>query len=103
MSSNELTIKRTEEGGKLTLSLSGEINSLTAKDLEDEIYALDCDELVFDFAELDYTTSAGIRILLSAKSGMNAKNGEMYVINPNDSVREIFEIVGLYSQFVKEQ
>jgi anti-sigma B factor antagonist len=49
--------------------------------------------LEFDFAELAYISSAGLRVLLSAQKKMN-KQGEMIIRNVSDTVMEVFEVTG---------
>ena len=81
--------------GNLVVSLIGELNSFTANDLE-EVIKNDLNgvkSLVFDFKELDYLSSAGLRVLLVAQKIM-AKQGKMTLRNVNQSVMEIFEITG---------
>ncbi|MCR5212045.1 MAG: STAS domain-containing protein [Lachnospiraceae bacterium] len=48
---------------------------------------------MFDIAQLEYTSSAGLRVLLSAQKIMN-KQGSMVVKNASDEVKEIFEVTG---------
>ena len=50
-------------------------------------------ELVFDFSKLDYLSSAGLRVLLSAQKRMN-KQGSMKLRHVNDTVKEVFDITG---------
>ena len=50
-------------------------------------------ELVLDFEKLDYISSAGLRVLLSAQKTM-AKQGEMKIIHVNETIMEIFEVTG---------
>lgn len=81
--------------GNLVVTLIGELNSFTASDLE-EVIKNDLNgvkSLVFDFKELDYLSSAGLRVLLVAQKIM-AKQGKMSLRNVNQSVMEIFEITG---------
>ena len=47
-----------------------------------------------DFSKLDYISSAGLRVLLSAHKIMAGKGGEMKVTNVNEIVREVFEVTG---------
>ena len=49
--------------------------------------------LVFNFADIDYISSAGLRVLLTSQKAMN-KQGSMKVIHVNESVMEIFEVTG---------
>ena len=50
-------------------------------------------ELVFDFTDLEYISSAGLRVILKAQKIMNGKGG-MKVINVNESIMDVFEITG---------
>ena len=90
-----LTIEKTIENGKAVVKPVGRLDTVTAPELEREIQAIipDLSELVFDFADLEYISSAGLRVLLAAQKAMKAK-GEMIVRNVNDTVLEIFEVTG---------
>ena len=81
--------------GKLVLSIEDEINSFTAPELE-EVIKNDLNgvkSLVFDFKDVDYLSSAGLRVLLVAQKIMN-KQGEMSLRHVNSSVMEILNITG---------
>ena len=81
--------------GNLVVSIVGEINSFTAPELE-EVIKNDLNgvkSLVFDFKEVEYLSSAGLRVLLVAQKIM-AKQGKMSLRNVNKSVMEVFEITG---------
>ena len=90
-----MTIDKKLEGTTLTLALEGRLDTTTSPDLEEALAAsLDgVTELVFDFAKLDYLSSAGLRVLLSAQKRMN-KQGSMKLLHVNDTVKEVFEITG---------
>ena len=90
-----LNINKTIENGKALFALAGRLDTTTAPDLEKELKeSLDgVSELVLDFAELDYISSAGLRVLLSAQKIMNCR-GSMKVINVNETIMEIFEVTG---------
>lgn len=90
-----MTINKTTEGDKLTISLEGRLDTTTAPDLDAEVKSSTdgVKELVFDFANLDYISSAGLRVILSAQKTMN-KQGSMVVTNVSDEVKEVFEITG---------
>lgn len=89
-----MEITKTVEDGKLTLAVSGRLDTNTAPELEDETKLDGVSEVVFDFAGLEYISSAGLRILLTAKKQMMASGGKMSVVNANDAVRGVFEITG---------
>lgn len=90
-----MEIKTTKNSGELTVALSGRLDTLTAPDLEDKLYEeLDeAEKLIFDFAELEYISSAGLRVLLEAYKMMDEKDG-MLVRNVTEPVMEIFEVTG---------
>lgn len=90
-----MTIEKNQEGLKLTISVVGRLDTVTAPDLEKEIKGSieGISELVMDFEKLDYISSAGLRVLLSAQKTMN-KQGSMVVKNVNDDINEIFEVTG---------
>ena len=90
-----MDIIRNQNGSALTIALEGRLDTTTAPQLEAELKSAlsGTSELVFDFAKLDYISSAGLRVLLSAQKVMN-KQGSMVVRNVNDVVGEVFEITG---------
>ena len=90
-----LNIEKKKNGAKLELALTGRLDTTTAPELEKELKAsLDgVDELVFDMASLEYISSAGLRVLLSAQKIMN-KQGTMKVLHVNETIMEIFEVTG---------
>lgn len=90
-----LNIKKTQDGSKLEFALEGRLDTMTSPDLEAAIKEnIDgVTELVFDFSDLAYVSSAGLRVLLSAQKTMNA-NGSMVVKNVSDEIQEIFDVTG---------
>ena len=83
------------DGSKCTISVKGRLDTTTAPQLEAELKSsLDnVNELVIDLADLEYISSAGLRVLLAAQKVMNAQ-GEMKVTNTKPEVLEVFEITG---------
>jgi len=90
-----MKIKKTQNAGAMIVAVEGRLDTTTAPELEAELKdSLDgVSELVFDTEDLDYISSAGLRVLLSAQKAM-AKKGEMKVIHVNETVMEIFEVTG---------
>ncbi len=90
-----MTINKTLDGGKLTVALEGRLDTTTAPELEKELKASyeGLTGLEFDLTKLDYISSAGLRVLLSAQKVMN-KQGGMVVRNANDDIKEIFDVTG---------
>ena len=89
----KITVKK--EGAKLTLVPAGRIDTLTAPEFERTINENleGVKELVLDLAELEYMSSAGLRVLLSAQKKMKLL-GSMTVINVSEMIMEIFEVTG---------
>ena len=90
-----MKIEKKTDGTKLTVALQGRLDTMTAPELDKEFHeSLDgVTELVVDLAELEYVSSAGLRVLLSAQKGMN-KQGSMVVKNVNEQIMEVFEVTG---------
>ena len=90
-----MKIIRVQNGSKLSIALEGRLDTLTAPELEAELNKSlpDANSLVLDFRKLEYISSAGLRVLLSAHKQMSAKNG-MKVINVNEIVQEVFDVTG---------
>lgn len=90
-----IDIEKNGNGNELTFLLTGRLDTTTAPELEEQLKKeIDgVEELVFDFADLEYISSAGLRVLLSAQKIMN-KQGSMKVINSSEEINEIFEVTG---------
>ena len=90
-----LNINKKLEDKMLTVTLEGRLDTTTAPQLEAELKSdlPDVTSLVMDFEKLEYISSAGLRVLLSAQKIMN-KQGEMKLIHVNDVINEIFEVTG---------
>ena len=90
-----MTINKTAEGNKLTLSVEGRLDTTTAPELEAVVKEIseDVRDLIIDTAKLEYISSAGLRVLLTAQKLMN-KQGSMVVKNVNETIMEIFEVTG---------
>ncbi len=86
---------KTQEENKLTIALSGRLDTTTAPQLDEELSGKleNVTELVLDFADLAYISSAGLRVLLSAQKVMN-KQGAMVVKNVCEEILEVFNITG---------
>jgi len=90
-----MTIEKIAEGNQLTMVLGGRLDTTTAPMLETELKQniSGVEELVLDLSGLEYLSSAGLRVLLSAQKVMN-RQGSMLVRNVNETIMEIFEITG---------
>lgn len=91
-----MEIRKTLEGGKLSVALAGRLDTVTAPQLQTELDAalVGVKELVFDFAALDYISSAGLRVMLSLYKKMASAGGEMSIVGATALVREVFDMTG---------
>ena len=90
-----MTITTNLNGKALEIALEGRLDTMTAPELEAELNKTmgGADTLTLDFAKLDYISSAGLRVLLSAHKVMSTKGG-MKIKNVNEIVQEVFEVTG---------
>ncbi len=90
-----MTINKKQEGTTLEIAVEGRLDTTTAPQLEAELkHSIDgITALTMDFAKLEYISSAGLRVLLSAQKVMN-KQGTMVVRHVNETISEIFEVTG---------
>ena len=90
-----LNIKKTANDGKAVIALDGRLDTVTAPELEAAIKEVitGLTYLTLDLKNLEYISSAGLRVLLSAQKAMNAQ-GEMKVCGVNDTIMEIFDVTG---------
>ena len=90
-----MTIEKMLNGAELTITLTGRLDTTTAPELETEMKSSlpGVESLILDFAGLEYLSSAGLRVILSAQKAMN-KQGSMVVRNVNETIAEIFEVTG---------
>ncbi len=90
-----MKITKNLNGTTLNIALEGRLDTTTAPELEKELKdSLDtADALTLDFGKLDYISSAGLRVLLSAHKAM-VKKGGMKVMHVNEIVNEVFDVTG---------
>ncbi|MCR4788297.1 MAG: STAS domain-containing protein [Lachnospiraceae bacterium] len=83
-------------GNELTVSLAGRLDTTTSPELEKELSTKldDVGSLIFDFKDLEYISSAGLRVVLATQKTMN-KKGSMKLINVNNNILEILEVTGM--------
>ena len=90
-----MTIEKNITAASAVLKIIGRLDTSTAPELEAVINdcVADINELALDFSELDYVSSAGLRVILKAQKLMSPKGG-MKVCNANENIMEIFDITG---------
>lgn len=90
-----MIIDKKIDQNKVILTIEGRLDTQTAPQLEtvvDEVLQ-DCTELILDLKEVEYISSAGLRIILKAQKSMN-KQGSLKLRNVNETVMEVFDITG---------
>ena len=90
-----LKIDMRSEGKNVEMALSGRLDTTTAPELDAELKAVfdSAETLTFDFTDLEYISSAGLRVLLSAQKVMS-KQGSMKLTHVSKSVMDIFVVTG---------
>ncbi len=90
-----MEIKKEKNGNELAIFVIGRLDTTTAPQFEAELKQNinGVAKLILDFGALEYLSSAGLRVILSAQKVMN-KQGEMVVRNVNETISEIFEVTG---------
>ena len=94
-----MTTEKKLDNGRLTLKVDGRLDTNTSPDLEEAMKLDGVTEIVFDFAGLEYVSSAGLRILMAAQKAMMACGGKMSVVNPNAVVKGVFDMTGMSDVF----
>ena len=88
-----MNINLNKKEDKLVISLEGRLDTTTSPNLESEYKKLDETNIVLDLKDLNYISSAGLRVLLTMQKEMN-KKGSLEIINVCDDVLDIFEVTG---------
>ena len=94
-----MNIDKKLDNGCLTLKVEGRLDTNTSPELEEQLKLDGVTEIRFDFSGLEYISSAGLRVLMTAHKAMAACGGKMSVVNPNGIVKGVFDITGMSSVF----
>ena len=91
-----MTIEKHRQGAELTVVLEGRLDTASAPDLDAVVKneLLGVDTFILDLKKLQYTSSAGLRVILIAQKTMN-KQGKLILKNVSEAVMEVFEMTGL--------
>ena len=91
-----MTIEKHRQGSELTVMLEGRLDTVSAPDLDAVVKneLLGVDTFILDLKKLQYTSSAGLRVILIAQKTMN-KQGKLILKNVSEAVMEVFEMTGL--------
>ena len=89
-----LKYNKTINGEQVILSFQAEINTANAKEFQELMDSIDANDIVLDFKDLDYITSAGLRTLLVVANRIIQNKGKMKIVNMNEIIKDIFDITG---------
>lgn len=95
-----MTINKTINGTELTITISGRLDSATSGDFMEFLeknFTADFQKLTLDFADVDFISSKGLRVLISTYKNLNGR--QMEIINANTAVKEVFRLSALTSIF----
>ena len=93
-----MKITKQKDGSSMVVTLTGRLDTESASKLDEALKndLSELDKLTFDFENLDYISSAGLRELLKAKRNMKY-GGTVTVINASEIVTEVFNVTGFDS------
>ncbi len=92
-----MNVNKKIEDNVFIVSVEGRLDTNTSPELEEELkdeLNQDINSLIFNFENLQYISSAGLRLLISTQKKLKANNKTMKITNVNDVVMEIFEMSG---------
>lgn len=92
-----MMIHKTQNDGDVTLALSGRLDSVTQSELMQElekVFETKITSLTLELSELEYLSSAGLRVFLFARKKVGGMDGKMKLVGANESINEILQITG---------
>lgn len=94
-----MEIIKKNNNDEMTFSLKGRLDTTTAPLLDEEVNKdiNNISKLIFDFAGLEYLSSAGLRVILSTQKAISAKGGSFIIKNVNDTIMDVFDMTGFTS------
>jgi len=95
-----MEISQKEENGIVSIAIKGRLDADSSAEAETVVKdALkgEKNRLLFNLGELEYLSSAGLRVLLSAAKEMRRRDGKIVLCDLNEFVKEIFEVSGFQS------
>ncbi len=100
-----MNITTTINGAEALIVVSGKLTVATSPDLESEVVNLpeSVTSLDIDLTDLDYISSAGLRVLVSTQKLFEKRNGTMRILHPTNEVYDIFDMTGLSEIFTIER
>lgn len=97
-----MDITASQESGATVIQIAGSLDSLTSDKVQtffdEQINSVQA-RLVVEFSQVDYLSSAGLRVLLSALKSARQRGGDMYLVGVQDNVRKVLKLAGFTSIF----
>jgi len=92
-----MEIEKRIDGGTMTMAVVGRLDAVTSEPFGAEVDGMPAEvkDLVFDYARLDFISSAGLRVLVNAYKLMKGRGGSVKVANANETVRDVLKLTGL--------
>ncbi|MCR5474427.1 MAG: STAS domain-containing protein [Lachnospiraceae bacterium] len=96
-----MTVESIIEGSKATIRMEGELNAMTASELQDEVNALPAEvvDIDIDLTLTDYISSAGIRVFVGTARMTTSRGGKFRLLHPQEKIYELFNMTGLTDAF----
>jgi len=94
-----MEITKTNDGENMTMVVGGRLDAVTSVQFDSEVSGVPetVKNLVFDFAQLDFISSAGLRVIVNAYKTMKGRGGGVKVLNANSTVMNVLKLTGLAS------
>lgn len=92
-----LSINCSRQDSSVTYTIAGRIDTVTAPQFAANIHVDDASELVIDLKEVDYVSSAGLRVFLQTQTAVNKAGGTMRIVNSQPHIKKLFETVGFHT------
>jgi len=92
-----MEIRKSVDGETVTMAVSGRLDALTSADFDAEVGKVDAAVkfLAFDFAALDFISSAGLRVIVTALKTMRGRGGDVKITGANATVKNILQLTGM--------
>jgi anti-sigma B factor antagonist len=104
-----MEIARTETNGIVVVALQGRLDTNTSVTLEEELLQLAGERshrIVVDLSELDFISSSGLRVLLTAGKKSKSVSGRLVLCTLTDHVKQVFDVAGftmLFSMYPSQE
>lgn len=92
-----MEVKILDQNDEKILAIEGRVDTVTAPELEmkvSSIWTIPCITLVFDCSKLEYLSSSGLRVILSAYKQVTSKGGKFILRNLTREVRSVIDLTG---------